>query len=84
MHAEEVTVVVVDTEGVVALVGGLLGMAALVAFGFCAGRYHDEPLRHGSQADQPLPPARITAGTHLLLALVLIGALAMLTWLVAA
>ena len=72
----------VDTEGVLALVGGLLGMAALVAFGLYAGRYHDEPGRGGGLADKPLPAARVTAGTHLLLVLVLTGGLAILIWLV--
>ena len=60
-----------------------MGMAALVAFGLYAGRYHDEPIRHGAQADKPLLPARITAGTQLLLALVLTGGLAILIWLIA-
>lgn len=74
--------IAVDWEGVILAVGGLLGMAAFIAFGHYLGRYLDEPTAHDALAGSSGPPARITPAAHLLLGLVLIAGLATASWLI--
>lgn len=76
------TGVAVDVVGVVILVGGLLGTAALVALGLYAGRYLDEPTQHGASAASPVHPARVSPARQLLLVLLAAAVLAILVWVV--
>lgn len=77
----------VDWEGAILLVGGVLATAAFVAFGYFAGRYLDQPETHGAPAGEPrtparITPARITPAGHAALLMAMVAGLAVMIWMV--